>query len=291
VSASQTDSDASLIDSAQKLLSQLMTVLMNAQGQSSQPQQDAGQDGMSPADRVASMDSDGDGMVTQAEFVAARPDDVSEEQATSLFASFDSEDAGTLSVDTLSEAMAQGPGQAPPGPPPPSDSGDDAISSLLSTLDSDGDGMVTEAEFVAARPDDVSEEQATSLFASFDSEDAGTLSVDALSEAMAQGPGQAPPGPPPPSDTGDDTLSSLFSTLDSDGDGVVSQEEFLAARPDDVSEDQASALFESLDTEGTGSLSEDQFVAGLRANFPPPPPFTAYAADDDASASSTRMTL
>ena len=212
MSASQTDSDASLIDSAQKLLSQLMTVLMNAQGQSSQPQQDAGQDGMSPADRVASMDSDGDGMVTQAEFVAARPDDVSEEQATSLFASFDSEDAGTLSVD-------------------------------------------------------------------------------ALSEAMAQGPGQAPPGPPPPSDTGDDTLSSLFSTLDSDGDGVVSQEEFLAARPDDVSEDQASALFESLDTEGTGSLSEDQFVAGLRANFPPPPPFTAYAADDDASASSTRMTL
>lgn len=211
--ASRVDSEASLIDSAQKLLSQLMTVLMNAQGQSSQSTQDADEDGTSPADRVAAMDSDGDGMVTQAEFVAARPDDVSEEQASSLFASFDSEDAGTLSVD-------------------------------------------------------------------------------ALSEAMAQGPGQAPRGPPPPSDEGDDTLSSLFSTLDSDGDGVISQEEFLAARPDDVSEDQASTLFESLDTEGTGSLSEDQFVAGLKANLPPPPPpLNAYAGNDNTSTSATHMTL
>nr|WP_246401328.1 EF-hand domain-containing protein [Rhizobium hidalgonense] len=82
------------------------------------------------------------------------------------------------------------------GPRPPPE-GDDELASLLSDLDTDGDGLVSKAEFVAGRPSDVSEDQAGTLFDSFDSESAGSLSADALTEAMSSPSSQRPDGPPP----------------------------------------------------------------------------------------------
>ena len=140
------------------------------------------------------------------------------------------------------------------GPPPPPE-GDDELSSLLSDLDTDGDGLVSKAEFVAGRPSDVSEDQAGTLFDSFDSESAGSLSVDALTEAMSAQSSQRPEGPPPPPPADDEQTASLLSDLDTDGDGLVSLDEFMAGRPDDVTESQASQLFDLLDTSGSGSLS------------------------------------
>ncbi|TAX23133.1 EF-hand domain-containing protein [Rhizobium leguminosarum] len=237
-------------NSAEKLMSQLMSLTMNGLADHSSEQQDGGADM-----DVAQLDSDGDGYVSKAEFVAARPSDVTEDQAGTLFDSFDSEGAGSLSVDALTEAMSAQQSERAEGPPPPpsSDDDDDDLASLLSDLDTDGDGLVSKAEFVADRPSDVSEEQAGTLFDSFDSEGSGSLSVDTLTEAMSAQQSKRPEGPPPSAD--DDQFASLLSDLDTDGDGLVTLDEFMAGKPDHVTESQASQLFSLLDTSGTGSLS------------------------------------
>ncbi|MCJ9690077.1 EF-hand domain-containing protein [Rhizobium sp. PRIMUS64] len=243
----QLDEDAT--NSAEKLMSQLMSLTMNGlAGQSSSGEQ---QDGGADMD-VAQLDSDGDGYVSKAEFVAARPSDVSEDQAGTLFDSFDSEGSGSLSVDALTEAMSAQQSERAEGPPPPPPSDDDDLASLLSDLDTDGDGLVSKAEFVASRPSDVSEEQAGTLFDSFDSEGSGSLSVDALTEAMSAQQSERPEGPP---SADEDQFASLLSDLDTDGDGLVTLDEFMAGKPGDVTESQASQLFSLLDTSGTGSLS------------------------------------
>ncbi|PDS74807.1 EF-hand domain-containing protein [Rhizobium sp. L43] len=241
----QSDEDST--NSAEKLMAQLMSLAMNGlTGQSGSSQ---GEDGGAGPD-VAELDSDGDGYVSKAEFVAARPSDVTEDQAGTLFDSFDSEGAGSLSVDALTEAMSAQQSECGEGPSPPA--GDDELASLLSDLDTDGDGLVSKTEFVAGRPADVTEDQAGTLFDSFDSEGAGSLSVDALTEAMSSQSSQRPDGPPP---ADDDQSASLLSDLDSNGDGLVTLEEFMAGKPEDVTESQASQLFDLLDTSGTGSLS------------------------------------
>ncbi|QIO54288.1 EF-hand domain-containing protein (plasmid) [Rhizobium leguminosarum bv. trifolii] len=239
-------------NSAEKLMSQLMSLTMNglADQSASSEQQDGGADM-----DVAQLDSDGDGYVSKAEFVAARPSDVTEDQAGTLFDSFDSEGAGSLSVDALTEAMSAQQSERAEGPPPPPSSDDDDLASLLSDLDTDGDGLVSKAEFVADRPSDVSGEQAGTLFDSFDSAGSGSLSVDTLTEAMSAQQSKRPEGPPPSADDDDDQFASLLSDLDTDGDGLVTLDEFMAGKPNDVTESQASQLFSLLDTSGTGSLS------------------------------------
>ncbi|MGO8022209.1 EF-hand domain-containing protein [Rhizobium leguminosarum] len=237
----QLDEDTS--SSADKLLSQLMTLSMNRfSDQSASSEDEDGGEGMD----VAQLDSDGDGYVSKAEFVAARPSDVTEDQANTLFDSFDSESTGSLSVDALAEAMSAQQSQRPGG---------DDLASLLSDLDTDGDGSISKDEFVAGRPSDVTEDQAGTLFDSFDSEGAGSLSVDALTEAMSAEQSQRSEGPPPPPPAEDDQSQSLLSDLDTNGDGLVTMDEFMAGKPKDVTESQASQLFSLLDTSDTGSLS------------------------------------
>ncbi|OAV48833.1 calcium-binding protein [Rhizobium sp. WYCCWR10014] len=244
----QLDEDTS--SSADKLLSQLMTLSMNRFSDQSVSGED--EDGGEGTD-VAQLDSDGDGYVSKAEFVAARPSEVTEDQANTLFNSFDSESTGSLSVDALTEAMSAEQSQRPGGPPPPA--GGDDLASLLSDLDTDGDGSISKDEFVAGRPSDVTEDQAGTLFDSFDSEGAGSLSVDALTEAMSAEQSQRSEGPPPPPPAEDDQSQSLLSDLDTNGDGLVTLDEFMAGKPEDVTESQASQLFSLLDTSDTGSLS------------------------------------
>lgn len=187
---------------------------------------------------------------------------------------------------------------------------------MVTAMDTDSDGTITQEEFVAARPDDVSEDMANSLWSQFDTESAGSLSTDEMQTAMASGRPHGPPPPPPEDEEDDDEddttvsstddsgslqdilgqildeasgttsseeTSSFVSSLDTDGDGTVTQEEFIAARPDDVSEEMATNLWNSFDTEGVGSLSTSDLQTAMADSAPPPPPGGMQMASDSSS--------
>ena len=151
-----------------------------------------------------------------------------------------------------------------------SDAGKTAMlstSEMYDKMDADGDGSLTQEEFVAARPDDVTEEMAANLYNSFDSDTSGSLTESEFETAMKQ----APPPPPPPSGGGGGMGSSTeesqtFDELDTNQDGVVSAAELAAARPEEVTEEMAANLFKSIDTDGSGGLTETEYAAQMGGN-------------------------
>ncbi len=66
-------------------------------------------------------------------------------------------------------------------------------------------------------------------------------------------------------------IDQLFASLDTNKDGKVSSDEFVAGRPKDMSESDAANLFKSLDTQSSGSLDKDQFAEGLDVLKPTDP--------------------
>jgi Ca2+-binding EF-hand superfamily protein len=153
----------------------------------------------SASDMYSAMDTDGDGSVTEEEFLAAKPDDVSDEQAQSFYDSIDTEGTGSITEDQLAATMQQGGPQAsgdmPPPPPPPSDSASGTsssssssdISDLFSALDTDGDGSVSASEFLAGKPDDVTDDMAQNLYNSIDTEGTGSITLDQLQSFFSNG--------------------------------------------------------------------------------------------------------
>ena len=61
-----------------------------------------------------------------------------------------------------------------------------------------------------------------------------------------------------------DPLAKLVDQIDTDHDGKVTREEFVAARPEDVSKDEADAFFDELDRDGKGSISVKDLIAALQ---------------------------
>ncbi|MGV8939540.1 MAG: hypothetical protein ACOH2J_20670 [Allorhizobium sp.] len=108
------ESDSSVTGIAAQLLSDMISAMLNKAQADTDVKPEPGAEPMSSAEIFASMDADGDGAVTQAEFVAARPDHVSEEDATKLFSQFDGEATGALSEAQFKAAMeANRPAGAP----------------------------------------------------------------------------------------------------------------------------------------------------------------------------------
>ena len=213
-----------------------------------------------PSELFAQLDADEDGSVTREEFLAGRPDDVSEEQANALFDKIAGEDGESVTEEQFVAGMQ-----------PPSMGGEEGgppdLSQMFSDLDADGDGTVTREEFLAGRPDDVSEEDANALFDKIAGEDGESVTEE---EFVA---GMQPPPPPPAGGEEEETETAdseeMFDALDTNEDGVVSREEFLAGRPDDMSEDQANAFFNRLAGEDADSLTQEQFASVMSMATPP----------------------
>ncbi|ACZ13144.1 EF-hand domain-containing protein [Sulfurospirillum deleyianum] len=255
---------------------------------------------------LTSMDSDSSGSVDSAEFSsAALALSISDESAiSSAFSSLDSDGDGTISQEELSASLSESSnmvaGSMPPPPPPPSSSesedtgytqeeltamaedvgsSDSNLASLLASVvenfdaaDSDGDGKVTAAEAMAYQ-------QSTSE---------STENAEASNVASS---GMMPPPPPPPSsseseeeDTGytideltamaetaastDSNLASLlesvienFDEADANEDGKVSSAEAQAYKE--------STKAESIGTEDVASSSseEESLMSALLAQI------------------------
>lgn len=137
-----------------------------------------------------------------------------------------------------------------------------SASEMFSTMDADGDGALSEEEFSAARPSNVTAEKAANLYSSFDTDSSGSLTESEYTTAT----NDMPPPPPPSASSGSSgssDSSASFDALDTNQDGTISAEELAAARPEDVTEEMAANLFKSFDTDGSGGLTESEYTAAM----------------------------
>ncbi|MDK9719845.1 MAG: EF-hand domain-containing protein [Rhodospirillales bacterium] len=214
-----------------------------------------------------------------------------------MFAKADSDSSGALSLEEFSAI-----GQNLPG----GNNDSSKVQSRFSELDTDGSGDLSDAELEAGKPsmppdmaqsllslqESNSGTSLTDLFSTADADASGGLSVDEFTE-LGSLTGN--------SSASSDQVSQMFSQLDTDGDGEVTQEEMMAGAPPpppmggmngsnpfdeadadasgdlsleeftqlgelsghgEESEEQTSALFNSLDTDGNGVITQAELEAG-----------------------------
>jgi Ca2+-binding EF-hand superfamily protein len=207
------------------------------------------------SDMFKRLDADGNGSLTKEEATTGRPSESAGTKARS--SAIGSADTTSASTSNSPESLLSGEAMAvlmlmkqQGGFSFGDDTGSDSSADYLSQqMDADGDGAITQAEFVSSRPADVSEEDATTLFKSIDTEGEGSLTADQLNAGM-KAPAPPPPGGSPPVSSASGTEDEVFDALDANQDGVVSEDEFLAFNPavggEDESEKQVSVNNASL---------------------------------------------
>lgn len=216
----------------------------------------------SAEDVLNKIDSNADGSVSKNAFITNRPREASEDQANQMWNQIDSSNAGSLTGSQFVTAMEN---MKPPQGPPPnnlqsSSESPSSVSSLSSDSISNNSTNLIKALLNAIKQYTEAEKQTSS-----------TTDDDKLTSFV----------------------SELFSKIDTDGNGSVSQDEFLSNRPQDVSKDQATQMWNQLDTGNNKSLTEDQFVSAMANQGPPPGPppgefgtLTLNASDSSTTASS-----
>jgi Ca2+-binding EF-hand superfamily protein len=143
-----------------------------------------------------------------------------------------------------------------------SSSGSDAAGRVsISSLDTNGDGIISSEELEAAKsgrtqdPTVSSDSAATGAQSQVQSSMISML-LQVSSSTQVEGE--------KPRDARD-----LFSAIDADGDGKITQDEFVAARPEELTEEEAVARFAELDEDQTGYLTEEAFAAAFEQPLPP----------------------
>jgi len=178
-------------------------------------------------------------------------------------------------------------------------------------LDTDANGALDEDELLAGKPKTMTKDQVSKLYDTLDTSKSGGVTMDEFAAGTQSGPGmgllaqlssdaldvliqlqqQGGVTTGGGGSSGRDSASdAAYDTLDTNKDGVVSEEEFLAAHPETVSNEEAKKLFETMDTDKDGSIDQDQFKQITDATTPPrlmgPSYFGIdYSQSDDGSSS------
>lgn len=183
----------------------------------------AGPHGMMAKGGLDRIDTDGSGTVSEAEFLARAAE---RPAPADLFASIDADSDGYLTKRELRKHHKQRRAER-----------------RLARADLDGDGIVTEAEFIERAQDAPTPEE---RFAKRDRNGDGVLTQDEMRRGhdgkrsgKHRGKG----------------MRERFNTTDTDGDGRLSEAEFLARADDRPS---PSDLFAKMDANGDGELTSDE---------------------------------
>ena len=176
--------------------------------------------GMSADDIFAKLDTDGNGSLSQSEWKSGKPENQPASIANQVLSSQSGSTSSLVSMlQGLEQVLASLNSITGSDASDKTDTQGKPMSQeeLLAKIDTDGNGSLSQSEFVAGRPSDMSESQATELYGKLDADGDGTISSAEFAKTGPQGAG--PQGGPPPMD------DNIFSKIDTNGDGVISKEE------------------------------------------------------------------
>jgi Ca2+-binding EF-hand superfamily protein len=141
---------------------------------------------------------------------------------------------------------------------------------LFDKLDSDENGNLDEKEFLAGKPKGMTKDKASEIYDSLDANQSGRITMDEFASGTQSAAGigllnqfssdaldvllqlQQQGGMMSHAAGADTETDAAYDALDINKDGVVSQEEFLAAHPEQASDAEARELFGNADTDKSG---------------------------------------
>nr|WP_320048871.1 EF-hand domain-containing protein [uncultured Desulfuromonas sp.] len=259
------------------------------------------------SDLFSELDEDGDATLSSSEFEALvsmiNEATGSELDSDSLLEAYDEDGDGLLSE---AETIAALEANRPDGPPPPPSESEDLLSELFNELDEDGDATLnnSEIETLVTMMNDASgsEFDSDSLLEAYDEDGDGLLSE---AETLAALEANRPQGPPPSSvasteddDAIDETsatdettetstaqsvlqsqLEELMVSYDADGDGALSEDELLSLFDDAM----AASAAQRADMEQSRQVAEHYQTMEARFSGPPQAPVGSAGMNDAIS--------
>ncbi|WKL58759.1 EF-hand domain-containing protein [Asticcacaulis sp. ZE23SCel15] len=194
-----------------------------------------------------------------------------------LFSSIDADGDGKMTLEELESSQATSKSGKAQSSTSASSSASASAAERFLVMDTDGDGSVTEDEGLAFFTSSMSSE---------------TMGGMLQAQEAGQQEGTRPSGPPPAGGGGQEPQT--FDELDINQDGTVSLDEMLASSESEDSADTSmiEELFSHMDADGDGSVTEDEktaFDEAMKANGPPkgPPPQMTEATSATSTTSDT----